>query len=219
MKPPAFQFYPEDFLGGTSDMTSEEVGAYIRLLCNQWSKGGLPADDVRLAIMAGQCQASSLAKAKTKFRICEDGLLRNERMEAERLKQSQFREKQALNGSKRWLGNAKPDALALPGHLPNACSPSPSPSPNKKERGTFVPPTHDEVMEQAGIIGLPESEARKFIPFYESKGWMVGKTKMKSWVMALSGWKARWDEKNPAPSDQDDIFNLSQEELKRRVLG
>jgi hypothetical protein len=92
-------------------------------------------------------------------------------------------------------------------------------NPKKKERGTFVPPTHDEVMEQAGIIGLPESEARKFIPFYSSKGWMVGKTKMKSWVMALSGWKARWDEKNPPPSDQDDIFNLSHEELKRRALG
>jgi uncharacterized protein YdaU (DUF1376 family) len=34
-KPPAFQFYADDFLGGTIDLTTEEVGAYIRLLCFQ----------------------------------------------------------------------------------------------------------------------------------------------------------------------------------------
>ena len=39
MKAPAFQFYAADFLVGTSDMTNEEVGIYIRLLCHQWAKG------------------------------------------------------------------------------------------------------------------------------------------------------------------------------------
>ena len=31
---PAFLFYPADFLIGTMDMTDEEVGIYIRLLCD-----------------------------------------------------------------------------------------------------------------------------------------------------------------------------------------
>ena len=37
MNPPAFQFYTDDFLGGVSDMTQAEVGAYILLLCAQWN--------------------------------------------------------------------------------------------------------------------------------------------------------------------------------------
>lgn len=114
-------------------MTAEEVGAYIRLLCHQWNKGGLPNDDSRLSLMAGQCQASAIAHAKTKFRLCDDGQLRNSRLEAERDKQSAYREKQASNGAKRWLGNAKPHAVAMPSLMPNVCSPSPSPSPKEEE--------------------------------------------------------------------------------------
>jgi uncharacterized protein YdaU (DUF1376 family) len=139
MKPPAFQFYSDDFLGGTGEMTAEEVGAYIRLLCHQWNKGGLPNDDVRLSLMAGQCQASAIAHAKTKFRLCEDGQLRNERLETERDKQASYREKQAVNGAKRWHGNAKPHAVALPTHMPKGCSPSPSPSPNKTQDAPASP--------------------------------------------------------------------------------
>ena len=141
-KPPAFQFYADDFLGGVGDMTCEEVGAYIRLLCHQWNKGGLANDDARLQIMAGHCQASALATAKTKFGMCEDGFIRNARLERERTKQDAYRQKQAENGAKRWGSSAKPDAkpdakphakpdaLAKPSHMPNACSPSPSPSIN-----------------------------------------------------------------------------------------
>ena len=44
---PAFQFYVDDFLGGTYWMTNEQVGAFIRLLSYQWTKGGLP-DEVSI---------------------------------------------------------------------------------------------------------------------------------------------------------------------------
>lgn len=43
--------------------------------------------------------------------------------------------------------------------------------------------------------GAPDTEAEKFIHFYESKGWKVGKTQMVSWQGALGGWVARWREK------------------------
>lgn len=132
MKPPAFQFYPSDFLSSTSEMTAEEVGVHIRLLCHQWIKGGLPNDDGRLMSMAGQCQASSVAYAKTRFGLCDDGQLRHPRLEAERSKQEAYREKQAINGAKRWPEHAKPHAKphavakrgVMPSHMPNGCSPS-----------------------------------------------------------------------------------------------
>lgn len=40
-KSPAFLFYSQDFLVGTMDMTDEEVGKYIRLLCRQHTKGNI----------------------------------------------------------------------------------------------------------------------------------------------------------------------------------
>lgn len=133
MKPPAFQFYPDNFLGGTILFSAEEVGAYIRLLCTQWDLGFLPNDDAKLAAIA-RCSGNAIANIRHKFMLCDDGRLRNERMELEREKQRAYREKQAQNGAKRWAGNAKPDAVAtpslMPDAMPNACSPSPSPSPN-----------------------------------------------------------------------------------------
>ncbi len=40
-KDPAFLFYHEDFFAGVSDLSNDEVGAYIRCLCIQASKGGV----------------------------------------------------------------------------------------------------------------------------------------------------------------------------------
>jgi hypothetical protein len=43
-KSPAFQFYANDFATGTADLSAEEVGIYIRLLCAQWDKGSIPGE-------------------------------------------------------------------------------------------------------------------------------------------------------------------------------
>lgn len=64
----------------------------------------------------------------------------------------------------------------------------------KSPRERFVKPTCDEVEAQCIHIGLPVAEALKFINYYESKGWVVGKTGMKSWKASLAGWKQRRDE-------------------------
>lgn len=177
VKPPAFQFYADDFVAGTADMTAEEVGVYMRLLCYQWSKGGLPADDARLAIIAGQCQTDAVATAKAKFTLGEDGLLRNARLEVERTKQNAYRLKQAQNATKRWLATAKPDATAMPPHMPegipNTCSPSPSPSPIK----TPLPP------EGEVLAGEEGKDPKGFVEFWEAYAKKVAKPK------AARAWK------------------------------
>jgi len=62
------------------------------------------------------------------------------------------------------------------------------PPTGEKEKKKFVPPTLDEVIaycnERNNGID-PES----FIDFYESKGWMVGKNKMKDWKAAVRTWE------------------------------
>jgi len=90
MKPPAFQFYADDFLAGVADMTQSEVGAYILLLCHQWSRGEIPADAERAGLVAkGPVTPHVIAKFPTG---------RNPRLEAERAKQDEWREKQRAKG-------------------------------------------------------------------------------------------------------------------------
>ena len=129
MKPPAFQFYADDFLAGVADMTQAEVGAYILLLCAQWSRGAIPTDPERAALIAkGDVSAHVMAKFP-------DGM--NPRMEQVRQKQADYRAKQADNGrkgmAKRWHNGAynEPITSLQPKH--NSPSPSPSPSPSSSE--------------------------------------------------------------------------------------
>ena len=66
----------------------------------------------------------------------------------------------------------------------------------KKKRSTFTPPTENELAEH-----IKEKDyhfcAEDFIAFYESKGWMVGKNKMKDWKSACRTWEKTWKENHP----------------------
>lgn len=70
--------------------------------------------------------------------------------------------------------------------------------PNKKENkketitkkdsiGRFTPPTPTEVQAYVAEKGYT-IDAFKFCDFYESKGWFVGKNKMKDWKAAVRNW-------------------------------
>jgi hypothetical protein len=72
----------------------------------------------------------------------------------------------------------------------------------KSPRVRFVPPTLQEVEARCAEIELPLIEAQKFINYYESKNWVVGKTKMHSWKSSLTGWKLRRDESSQSGCTQ-----------------
>lgn len=63
-------------------------------------------------------------------------------------------------------------------------------------RRRFERPTIEMLKLHCTKIGIPETEGELFFNFYESKGWLVGKTPMKSWVSAMAGWKSRWEQNN-----------------------
>jgi hypothetical protein len=61
---------------------------------------------------------------------------------------------------------------------------------HKKNSSRFVKPTTDEINQYLIEKGINDfSYAEKIWHFYESKGWVVGKTKMKIWKSAIS---ANW---------------------------
>jgi uncharacterized protein YdaU (DUF1376 family) len=93
-KSPSFQFYPDDFLGGTQHFTASEAGGYIRLLCHQWKHGSIPADNMkRIATIMGMSAASAKSAWATisdKFMQGEDGQWRNAKMERVRTGRQKF---------------------------------------------------------------------------------------------------------------------------------
>jgi hypothetical protein len=52
----------------------------------------------------------------------------------------------------------------------------------------FIPPTADEVRDYC-LSRNNDVNPNKFINFYQSKGWVVGKAKMKDWKAAVRGWE------------------------------
>jgi len=151
---PAFQFYADDFLAGTMTMTNEERGAYISLLCLQWSKGFVTELDIQRMCLGMPTHCQGICQSK--FEVGEDGNYRNRRLEKERTKQKERSEKQRDNANLRW----QKDANAMPTHMPedtkDDASPIPescfpSPSPNKD---TKTPKSEWEV---AHGVELPEA--------------------------------------------------------------
>lgn len=59
-----------------------------------------------------------------------------------------------------------------------------------KDDKVFVAPTIEEVTLHLKEMRVrePKQCAEKFVNFYEAKGWMIGKNKMKNWKSAINTW-------------------------------
>jgi len=83
----------------------------------------------------------------------------------------------------------------------------------KRERGVFTPPTISAVEE---YIAAEEYlvDAERFINFYQSNGWKVGKNKMKDWKAAIRGWESRDNPKGKNETKEQQITRLLENEIK-----
>lgn len=169
MKPPAFQFYAADFLVGTVAMTNEEVGIYIRLLCHQWDRGFV-AKDKAARLVGAEIPADVLAKF-----VETNGELRNQRLETERKKQTDFREQQSLRGKAgadaRWnasrdgtrYASANGETMAPPssGQWRNDGSPSSSSVFNSSSSLEWKEVEEELEKEGVGLVADTVERARK----------------------------------------------------------
>lgn len=95
-KDPAFLFYTNDFLSGIQDLTFDERGQFITLLCLQHQKGHLSDKLIKLSI--GNAAADVMAK----FRQDSAGLWYNVRLESEIEKRQAHGEKQRKRAIEGW---------------------------------------------------------------------------------------------------------------------
>lgn len=66
-------------------------------------------------------------------------------------------------------------------------------------RRRFTSPTVDQVKEYCDKQGYTNVDAERFVSFYESNGWRVGRNPMKSWEAAVRNWNSRDKKEQGAP--------------------
>lgn len=84
---------------------------------------------------------------------------------------------------------------------------------NKRDNGKtfrFAPPSLQEVEKYINEKGY-SIDAEAFIAFYESKGWYIGKNKMKSWKYAITTWEKREREQKTKCVPRKFISNANDE--------
>jgi predicted phage replisome organizer len=88
------------------------------------------------------------------------------------------------------------------------------------KRKRFTPPTVDEVEAYAKEKGYTGFSAERFVDYYESKGWVVGKSPMKDWKAAVRGWASRDQSERRAVKPQENpALNYAQREYKDEDYG
>lgn len=160
LKSPAFQFYATDYLGSqrVQMLTLEEEGAYIRLLCFCWQHGSIPASPKEMARLVGKGASTTLCTTLQPMftkHPTEPGRLVHERLEEERSKQADWKERSIKGGQssaarrvgdsdwgkkmaqlRRTSNEPATNQTVRKTDEPATSSPTPSPSPKEERRST-----------------------------------------------------------------------------------
>jgi uncharacterized protein YdaU (DUF1376 family) len=169
-RPPAFQFYPADYLSDAEVqlLSLEEEGAYLRALCYCWREGSIPADPEKLARLIGKGCTTECSQAIARLfqgHPTRPDHLTHPRLDRERTKQEKFRKKMSESGKKgastRWRsenpgwpghGQAKAKPMASDGSSSSSSSSNNPPNPLTPSRVAAAPPP------VPGAAGIPVSE-------------------------------------------------------------
>ena len=71
---------------------------------------------------------------------------------------------------------------------PTSNQQSTTPKESKNKRKVFIAPTVDQVREYC-VTRNNNVDPQRFVDYYEARGWMIGKNKMRSWQAAVRTWE------------------------------
>lgn len=159
----------DDYLNKTAKLTDEEVGRLFRACMKYHSTGELVTLDGRESVA---------------FDFIKEDIDRAERAYKEKCEQNR-RNRNARNV----------DDGQQPSTFVNDCQRSGVNNKNKnnnknnnKKKSVFTPPTREEVQAYCVERGNRVS-ADRFVDYYTSNGWMVGKNHMKDWRATVRTWE------------------------------
>ena len=141
----------DDLIASCVDMTPACFGAYMRLLCYAWTRGGIPDDEGACVRIAGGMEPGDWVSIRSRLTVLDDGRLTHQRLELERVAVAEIREKRAEAGKRG--GKAKANALAN-GKQTSSKSVAPYPSPS-------LPYTREEIQQAAPVATSDPPKRRK----------------------------------------------------------
>ena len=202
---PYFKFYVDSWLSGCiQGYDMETQGIFINLCARAWKRGGwveiderlarllhISLDDLSNALALLEQDGGPLVrrgkKVSSKFillQLDELKTLHQKRVEAGR----KGGNTKKLNRSSKAKAGLEPGCSILDIDVDIDIDKDRG---NKKTRSKgFKKPSVSEVEKYAKSIQF-NLKGDDFIDFYESKGWMIGKNKMKDWKAAVRTWKKR----------------------------
>ena len=114
-EPQWFPFYVGDYLRDTSRLTTEQHGAYLLLLFDQWANGPLPDDDLQLASIARLSvdRWLQVRPSLERFFRHEKGAWENRRVEIERDRAKGISVARKKAGKASWINRVQAPASRL----------------------------------------------------------------------------------------------------------
>ena len=226
MKAPAFQFYPSDWQRDMDDYPLEIEGAWIRICCRlYWSEGKATKTlkEWCAILRKNRSKTEQILNFFVKKNICDlDNQNGSITITSRRMVRDAYirkiRKEAGIQGGNPELKQDKNNTGLLNQSgkqkiTPSSSSSSSSKQNNKKNIISGIPPKIEDVKtycseRKNGI------EAEQFFDYYESRGWMIGKNKMKNWQSAIRTWER--NNKDRPVSNQSDI-NAEVEAVKKRL--
>ena len=210
-KDPAFLFYPGDYVSGTMGMTFEEKGAYMDLLMLQFNRGHMNTHMIQHTV------GHLWEQVKCKFIQDDEGLWYNVRLDIEKEKRKTFTESRRNNMKPKDKPSYEPPYeihmnTHMEPHMENENININKDKIDNKSKCSF-----EQVYEYMSLrIGTDQAkiEAEKFVNYYTSNGWKVGKNPMKSWGAAANNWitntkqYAKGTTNNQRKLDKNELENL-----------
>lgn len=174
-KDPAFLFYYTAFADGTKYMTDEEIGVYMRLLCEQADKFSITAKIFDRIVGDRQTLKDAVLE---KFVLDEDGNYFNERLRTEQIKRKKYTTTRLKNFHKdSHMGVHMGDDMG--GHTKDI---------NKdinKDSSLVVSKRKEQILEYCKEQDYPISEGESFYDYYQALGWQTNAG------MGIADWKAK----------------------------
>ncbi len=191
MKDPAFLFYSADFQIGTEDMTDEQVGKYIRLMCRQHLKGHISKEH-----MTKICKTYD-KEIYEKFNIDENGFYFNSRLETEIEKRKKYSESRAKN------------------RLGKSNTPTVNKKRKKKEKEEFL--TFDGL----NLVNLTKSEYEKLLKKYGKEKTNLAISIFDNWLDKNGKNARQYLGNRHYPHFRSDswVWNRADEQLKKQQRG
>lgn len=215
---PAFLFYSSDFLTGTTLMSNEQVGKYIRLMCLQHQTGHLAEKH-----MLNICKTYD-EDIFCKFKKDGDGKYYNERLENEIIKRENYSKSRRANRLSRVEGGKDTGDICQTHvdtyveHMENENINTNNHSNSNKRnviRGSkFTPPTLDEIRSYCQDERHNTVDAKRFFDYFSASNWVDSEGKpVKSWKQKVITWETNGRKSKPEQSSNPFLDLLREEQL------